>query len=139
MKKILTICISIIISFVSCTKDNTNSTIQETTIQKLQHKWNLISIKDIQYVGSSTIQIDTIIDYGVPGDYIDFSINNLAYMRIAGSKDTVAYSLINNNKIILDADTFTVNNLTSSNLQMTYYGREKNPVNNWDNVIILSR
>ena len=60
-------------------------------------------------------------------------------MRIAGSKDTVAYSLINNNKIILDADTFTVNNLTSSNLQMTYYGREKNPVNNWDNVIILSR
>lgn len=139
MKKALIISLTIVACLSSCKKDNTNSTNSETTTQKIQHNWNLTSIEDIQYKGSSTTQIDTIISYGKAGDYINFSNNNKAYIRIAASNDTLPYSILNDSKIILDGDTFTINNLTSSNLKMTYYGRETNPVNYWDNVITLNR
>lgn len=139
MNKVLIISILIICFFASCSKDTTNSTLPQTTTQKLQHKWNLVSIKDIQYVGNSTTQIDTIIDYGEVGDYMDFGSNNIVYMRIAGGNDSLMYSVLNDTKIILDSDTFTFNNLTSTDLKLTYYGRETNPVNNWDNVITLKR
>ena len=139
MNKTLLICITVIAFVNSCKKDNTNTSNSETTTQKIQHNWNLSSIEDIQYKGSSTTQIGLIISYGKAGDYINFSNNNKAYVRIAASNDTMSYSILNDSKIILDGDTFTINNLTSSNLRMTFYGRETNPVKNWDNVITLNR
>jgi len=60
-------------------------------------------------------------------------------LRIAGGNDTLLYSVLNDTKLIMDSDTFTINNLTASALKLTYYGRETSPVNNWDNVITLSR
>lgn len=125
----------------SCGKDksNTTTTTPQTTAQKLQYKWNLLSIQDIEYVGASTTIIDTIIDYGVAGDYIQFNANNTAYYRIAASNDTVSYSIISDTKMIFDGDTFAINTLTSSDLVMTYYGRETNPVHNWDNKLVLKR
>lgn len=139
MNKVFILSLSILVFFASCGKDKTNTTTTETTTQKLQHKWNVVSIKDIQYIGSSTTQIDTIVDYGIAGDYIDFSNNNIAYTRIAGSNDTFLYSVINDTKIMFDFDTFTINTLSATDLKLTYYGREINPVNNWDNVLTLNR
>ena len=62
MNKLLILSLSSIIFFASCSKDKTNTTIPETTTQKLQHKWNLVSIEDIQYLGSSTTQIEVTTD-----------------------------------------------------------------------------
>ena len=139
MNKLIILSISMMVLFASCSKDKTNTSTPETTTQKLQHKWNLVSIEDIQYLGTSTTQIDNINSYGVAGDSIDFSANNKAYLRIAGGNDTLLYSVLNDTKLIMDSDTFTINNLTASALKLTYYGRETSPVNNWDNVITLSR
>lgn len=105
----------------------------------LQNNWNLVSIHDIQYVGASTTIVDTTISYGLPGDYVNFNSNGKAYYRISGSYDTVNYSLLSDTKMLFDGDTFTVNTLTTTDMVMTYYGRETSPVNNWDNVIVLKR
>jgi hypothetical protein len=140
MNKSLIIALFVIVFFNSCSKDEeTTTTTPQTTIQKLQHKWNLVSINDIQYLGSSTTQIDTIISYGLPGDYIDFRTDNFAYVRIAGDYDTLSYSFLNDTKILFSGDTLTINQLTATNLKLIYYGRETNPVNNYDNVITLNR
>jgi len=141
MKKSLIIALFVVVFFNSCSKDEetTTTTTPQTTTQKIQHRWNLVSIKDYQYVGSSTTQIDTIISYGVAGDYIDFRTNNIAYARIAGDYDTLNYSIISDTKILFESDTLTINQLTATDFKLTYYGREVNPVNNYDNVITLNR
>jgi hypothetical protein len=139
MKNAIIICLSAIVFLTSCSKDETPTPTPQTTIQKLQHKWNLVSINDIQYLGSSTTQVDTIISYGLPGDYMDFRTDNFAYVRIAGDYDTLSYSFLNDTKILFAGDTLTINQLTTSDLKLTYYGRETNPVNNYDNVITLNR
>ncbi|MBK7763709.1 MAG: hypothetical protein IPI46_10110 [Bacteroidetes bacterium] len=138
MKKIL-FSICIVSLMCACGKKSTTPSNSLTTLQKLQNNWNLINISDIQYVGSSTTVIDTIINYGLSGDYVNFNSNGKAYYRIAGSYDTVNYNLINDTQILFDGDTFTVNSLTTTDMVMTYYGRETSPVNNWDNVLVLKR
>jgi hypothetical protein len=139
MKKIL-FALAFIGMFASCGKDSTTTTTPPSSTALLQNKWNLISIQDIEYVGASTSIVDTVISYGIAGDYIQFNANNTAYYRIAGSEDTVAYNLINSSKLAFDGDTFTVNTLTANDLVMTYYGRETTPtVHNWDNVLVLKK
>ena len=141
MKKVL-FGLLVISILASCGKDKTTTTTTttpQTTAQKLQYKWNLMSIQDIQYVGASTTIVDTVIDYGMVGDYVQFNTNNTAYYRIAGSLDTVAYNLFSDSKMVFDGDTFSINTLTATDLVMTYYGRETNPVNNWDNVLVLKK
>lgn len=138
MKKLL-LSLAVATLFASCGKDNTNTTTPSSTAAMVQNKWNLLSIQDIEYVGASTTQVDTIIDYGMAGDYVQFNANNTAYYRIAGSYDTVAYQLISDTKLSFDGDTFTINTLNASNMVMTYYGREINPVHNWDNVLVMKR
>lgn len=124
----------------SCGKDSTTTTTPPSTISLLQNKWNLMSIQDIEYVGASTSIIDTIINYGVPGDYIQFNANNIAYERIAAGNDTLSYNLISDTKLVYNGDTFKVNTLTANDLVLTYYGRETTPtVHNWDNVLVLKR
>ncbi len=139
MKKVL-FGLLVISILASCGKDKTTTTTTpQTTAQKLQYKWNLMSIQDIQYVGASTTIVDTVIDYGMVGDYVQFNTNNTAYYRIAGSLDTVAYNLFSDTKMVFDGDTFSINTLTATDMVMTYYGRETNPVNNWDNVLVLKK
>lgn len=140
MKKVL-FSLLVIVILSSCGKDKTTTTTTttQTTAQIIQNKWNLISIKDIQYVGSSTSIVDTVYDYGMVGDYVQFNSNNTAYYKIAGSFDTVNYNLLSDTKMTFDGDTFTINTLTTSDMVMTYYGRETNPVNNWDNVLVLKK
>jgi len=69
MNKLIILSISMMVLFASCSKDKTNTSTPETTTQKLQHKWNLVSIEDIQYLGTSTTQIDNINSYGVAGRF----------------------------------------------------------------------
>lgn len=138
MKKIL-FGLTIIGMLASCGKDSTTTTTPPSSTTLLQNKWNVLSAQDIEYVGASTTVVDTVINYGVSGDYIQFNTNNTAYYRIAGSDDTVSYNLISNTKLIFDGDTFAVNTLTASDLVLTYYGRETNPIHNWDNVLVLKK
>lgn len=139
MKKIL-FALSIIGMLASCGKDSTTTTTPPTSTSLLQNKWNVLSAQDIEYVGASTTIVDTVINYGVSGDYVQFNANNTVYYRIAGDNDTVTYNLISNTQLVFDGDTFAVNTLTANDLVLTYYGRETTPtVHNWDNVLVLKR
>ena len=139
MKKLI-LALAFIGILASCGKDSTSTTTPPSSTALLQNKWNLISIQDIEYVGASTSIVDTVISYGVTGDYIQFNANNIAYERIAAGNDTLSYNLISDTKLVYNGDTFKVNTLTANDLVLTYYGRETTPtVHNWDNVLVLKR
>jgi hypothetical protein len=138
MKKISIVLAALILgSFVfnSCKGDESSGEL--TTQKKLQHRWGLVDIRDINYVGSTTTvdYIDTVV-HG-PGNFLEFSTNANAYITIDGQSDTVKYRIVNDQTLEFDGDVFTIDVLTSSSCIFTFKEREEPPF--YDNIITLKR
>lgn len=94
-----------VLMVVSCDKNNSKPA--DTTLQKIQAKWNLTSIYS-KYGSEDTTY------NGISGDYINFRTDGKVYTNIANAKDTSLYSLVNDTKLVIDSDTATIKQLSSN-------------------------
>jgi hypothetical protein len=127
--------------FVSCKKEEpkpSDNTTPMTTTQKIQQKWNLSSVIDIEYIGSSTTidNIDTLV-LGAPGDYADFRADNKVYISVTGEFDTLPYSILSDSKIVFDDQLFDISKLTTSQFEMKFSERIDTPY--YDEIINFKR
>ena len=110
MKKILPLATAIFLLgmlSLSCKKA------KETTAQKLQHKWTIISEVDNSH-DSGGDNIDTSV--GVPGDFLNFNANGTVASQFEGAADNVSYSLISDTEISISGETFTIKTLNDTQL-----------------------
>ncbi len=128
-----------LLAFASCGDDATTPKEEsETTAQKVQHRWTLVSVIDYNYVDSSTTldYIDTIIGSN-PANYVEFRADNTASAQIDGDTETFSYSILSDNMIVFDGDDFVITTLNANTFIMTYADREDIPY--YDNVITMKR
>ena len=137
MKRIFLFTLLTITLFTACKKDKDNKPAQ-TTLQKIQHKWNFISSIDYNYVGMTTnlSSIDTLA-IGMPGEYIDFRIDNKVYSFITGTYDTASYSVLDDARISVDTDTLFISTLNDNAFTLIFSERINAPY--YDNVLSLSK
>ncbi len=111
MKKLFlfTTTILLLFFFLSACKKNKD----ETTAEKLQHKWTIVDLTD-NYHDASGDNIDN--TAGMPGDFINFDANGTYTSQSSGSTDSGVYSLIGDTQISIDGDTSTIKTLTSTQL-----------------------
>jgi ABC-type oligopeptide transport system substrate-binding subunit len=109
MKKVLFTVSVILLALISssCKKD------KETTAQKLQHNWTIVSEVDNSHDASGD-NINTIT--AASGDYVNFSSNGTVTSQFNGFTSTAAYSLISDTQISIDGETFTIKVLSGSQL-----------------------
>jgi len=119
----------------SCTDD---SGVNDATTEELvQHKWNIKSIIDKNYLGASTTfsHYDTL--EVKAGDFVDFRTDNKAYMSFDGDLDTSAYNVINDLTIKIGEDVYSINVLNDINFVLQYEERTDTPY--FDNIVHLTR
>jgi len=134
MKKVILLSLVAIGIFASCRKETASSV---STADLIQKKWGLISTQNVEYVGTTNV-VDTIINYPYgTTDSIEFKTNNTAVASYFGMLDTVSYQILSDTKMILDADTFTINTLTANDFVMAYYNRVDTP--HYDIIVTLKR
>jgi hypothetical protein len=134
MKKVILLSLVAIGIFASCRKETASSV---STADLIQKKWGLVSMQDIQYVGTTNV-VDTIVTYQYgTTDSIEFKTNNTAVASFMGTTDTISYQILSDTKMILDADTFTINTLNLNDFVMTYSNRVDST--HYDNIITLKR
>lgn len=73
----------------------------QTTIEKVQAKWQLVTQVDNNHV-SGQDNISTIT--GTTGDIIDFRTDGKVYSNTQGQADTTTYALSGDTKIIIDGN-----------------------------------
>lgn len=136
MKKVILLSLVTIGIFASCGKDKT-TTNGSTTTEKIQKKWRMLNMQDIEYVGTTNV-VDTIttFTYGTT-DSIEFKTNNMAVYSYFGMIDSMPYQILSDAKMIIDGDTFAINTLTANDFVMAYYNRVDTP--HYDNIITLKR
>ena len=102
-----TIVLITILTIVSCkkTKNEDNSSSQNLVL--LQHKWSLVSRygEVFRYIGT-------------PGDYYNFTTNNILYTHIENRYDTGFYSLLPDGT---DISVYPIVNGIKSNMATNYY------------------
>jgi hypothetical protein len=94
-----------VVMVVSCDKNNNPPS--NNTLQKIQAKWNVTSVKMEIADEDSTYT-------GVAADYMDFRTDGKVYTNVANVKDTTPYSLVNDTKIVIDGDTAVIKQLGTS-------------------------
>ncbi len=134
MKKILlfTAFITLIsLSFTSCKKKDK----EETTTEKVQHKWTLVTVVSNSHDagGDNIITIP-----GSPGDYINFNSNGTYTSFTGGTSDSGNYSIVSDSQISIDGDVYTIKTLTSA--QFVLYFKDEISATEYDEATInLSR
>ncbi len=105
---------------------------QQTTIEKIQGKWQLQSdIQNSHYLGQDNI--DTIT--GKPGDIVDFRTDGKVYTNIGGEKDTSTYALSGDTKMIFDGTlVFDIITLTANSF--IFYNKETTGASDFTEVTI---
>jgi hypothetical protein len=117
MKKIfqLTAFIMLVgISMISCKKDKA-----ETTAQKIQHKWTVVSSVD-NYHDASGDDIST--TPGDTGDYVNFASDGSVTTLFNGTSNSGSYSIISDTQMTIETETYTIKTLTST--QLVLYAKE---------------
>lgn len=139
MKKLIPLALITLLFVSSCKEDDdtVDDPKTETTAEKVQHVWNISSLMDFNYKGSSTTldYIDTF-DIGT-NSTVDFRADNKAYVNLEGEMDTSDYSIVNDQTIEFDGDIFTINTLTASEFKVTFAERTDTPY--YDNVLIMNK
>lgn len=110
MKKIITSALlaSMVIFYLPACKKSDKP---QTTIQKVQNNWQLVSDVENDHVAGQ----DDITTYtGAPGDMVDFRADGKVYTTIQSEPDTSAYSLSGDTKIVFDGSVFDIITLTSN-------------------------
>jgi len=117
--------------------DNMDVATEKTTTEKIQNTWNIQTIVDVNYEGTTTTveSRDTLVSGA--GNTMDFRSDNLCYAVFDGDFDTLNYQVLNDLTIRLDGDVFTINTLSDTEFEFTYEDRDGDPY--YDNVIKLSR
>jgi hypothetical protein len=118
MKKIFSLSIVIalmILFFSSCKKKDA----EQTTQQKIQNNWTVVSSVDTYYDAGES---DTETTIASPGDFINFGDNGIATYQVDGETGSFAYSLLADNKLILGINTFDIKTLT--NAELILYAKE---------------
>src|SRR4051812_17542869 len=100
-----------VVMVVSCDKKNDKPV--NNTLSKIQAKWKVNNVKFEEGGEDSTYT-------GVAADYIDFRTDSKVYTNIADEKDTSAYKLVNDTKLVIDTDTLNIKQLTSSQFVLEY-------------------
>ena len=100
-----------VVMVVSCDKKNDKPA--NNTLSKIQAKWKVNAIKFTYGVADSTYT-------GVAADYIDFRTDGKVYTNVDNEKDTSAYSLVNDTKLVVDGDTAVIKQLSSSQFMFEY-------------------
>ncbi len=97
--------------FSSCKKDS-----PQTTAQKLQHTWSIITVTTNEHDGS-----DDIMTYkGEAGDFITFSSDGTLTSFSDGTSEKVPYVLTDDTHISIAGDTYTIQTLTNSILTLYF-------------------
>lgn len=106
-KNILYAGIASVLIFAACKKNN-----DKPSSPSLVGKWSLVSenIIDVE----NGIGVDTINYTGNAADYVDFRSDHYVYSSVASITDTSAYQILNNNKVVIDIDTFDIQSLTAT-------------------------
>lgn len=141
MKAITTWVLTLIISVIvlsSCKKNDINYG-NQTTLQKIQHKW--IFDKQI-LVGTGTGNQYRDTTKGLTGDYYDFRTDNKLYRKVSNYNDTLYYTLAGDTQIIFSTnysvpDTFSIQVLSESNFQ--FQSRRTFSGNTNENTIYLKK
>lgn len=100
-----------VVTVVSCDKKNDKPV--NNTLSKIQAKWKVNNVKFEEGGEDSTYT-------GVAADYIDFRTDGKVYTNISDEKDTSAYKLVNDTKLVIDTDTMNIKQLTSSQFVLEY-------------------
>jgi len=97
--------------FAACKKNN-----DKISSPSLVGKWSLVNenIIDVE----NGIGVDTINYPGNPADYVDFRSDHKVYSFVASISDTSAYEILNNNKVVIDIDTFDIQSLTATSASL---------------------
>jgi hypothetical protein len=111
MKKGILLLITGAILFSACKKDKTEEPVVKTVAQKVVAKWNAINFVENDFY-NNTPHITT--TPAVAGDYADFRTDGKVYSQFLGMKDTVAYSIVNDNTIKIDGDNYEIKTLTDN-------------------------
>ena len=96
-----------ILTIVSCKKTKNEDNSDSKNLALLQHKWSLVSRygEVFRYIGT-------------PGDYYNFTTNNILYMHIENRYDTGFYSLLPDG---VDLSVYPIVNGIKSNTATKYY------------------
>lgn len=100
-----------VVMVVSCDKNNDKPA--NNTLSKIQAKWKVNAIKFAYGEIDSTYT-------GVAADYIDFRTDGKVYTNVDNEKDTSAYSLVNDTKLVVDGDTAVIKQLSSNQFIFEY-------------------
>ncbi|MDQ6845115.1 MAG: hypothetical protein M3Z92_12305 [Bacteroidota bacterium] len=118
MKKLYLFTMGFIISasvLISCKKD------KETTAQKVQHNWTIVSQIDNSHDDSGDYR-DTTLSVNGSGDFIKFNSDGTFNIQFEGTTDTGNYSIISDTQMSINGQTATILTLTSS--QFVIYSKE---------------
>ena len=110
MKTVLLSMITCAALFTACKKDK-----EKTTTEKVQATWNVNSYAYNDFYNNTAHPFNIT---GVAGDYVEFRADGKAYSKFGGNKDTVAYSISGDNKIVFDSETFDIKTLTDNQFVM---------------------
>src|SRR4051812_46669129 len=113
MKKLMvpSAILAAVVMVVSCDKNNDKPA--NNTLSKIQAKWKVNNVKFEEGGEDSTYT-------GVATDYMDFRTDGKVYTNLANEKDTSAYSLVNDTKLVVDGDTLAIKQLSSSQFVLEY-------------------
>lgn len=129
MKKVIFILMALVIGFTSCKKDE-----EKLTQEKVLGKWGVESIIFASLVSGV---FDTETQPGNPADYLDFRANGKVYAMTDGDKDTLAYTIISENSIKIDDDTFVIKALTDNSFVL--YAKVTEGANYFEQTLNLKR
>lgn len=137
IKIIPILCLGVLV-FGSCSdEDTTPTTTQLTTAEKIQNKWNVTSVIDYNFVGTSTTLDNTdTLDLGA-GAYFNFRSDNKVYVNWDGDLDTSDYQIISDNAISFEGEAYKIKTLTATEFKLTYEERTDTPY--YDNVVLMNR
>lgn len=122
MKKIITsVAVATLLIFcLSACKKSSDTQTPQTTLQKIQAKWQLENYyENDHYSGADHIK-NTV---GTSGDYLDFRSDGKVYTSLFGYKDTVTYSLITDTQLLIDGvSKYDIKTLTTNSFVI--YGKD---------------
>jgi hypothetical protein len=98
----------------------------------LIHKWSLVNSHYLEMDNGTVMEDDNYI--GTPADYVEFKSDNKFYSLVGGQKDTVDYQLLPNNKVTIDGETYTIQELTMNSGKL--YQKNSLSADTYDEVTI---
>ncbi len=116
----ITIVAMAIIYLPACKKSSDIQPEPQTTFQKIQAKWQLVThYENDHFAGVDHIKNTT----GTATDYLDFRTDGKIYASFFGYRDTVTYSLINDTQLLIDGtNKYDIKTLTSNSFII--YGKD---------------